>query len=255
MYQRMLQISSFVLLLVGSALAQIPDTFKNLQVLDKNISKAELVSTMRGYAGSLGVRCTFCHAGPDNLQGIDFSSDSLEHKKVAREMMKMVASINGTSLPAALNKPAAELTGTVNCMTCHRGSKEPIFIEDVLMRAHKAGGSDSAITAYRNLREVWYGRAKYDFGAPPLTNFSSTLFDTDTIGAMALQAMNVEFNPKSIDAVLMYAQMLLTLRDSSTALYYIDSALVMSPQHRGATSLKKAMTDNGFTKATAPAQK
>jgi hypothetical protein len=170
-------------------------------------------------------------------------------------MIKMVNDLNGKYLPAATHSGAEASVGAINCMTCHRGSKSPVFIEDVLMRAHKAGGSDSAISAYRNLREVWYGRAKYDFGAPPLTNFTATLFDTDTIGAMAMQAMNIELNPKSVDAMLVYSQMLLELRDSSTALFYIDSALVMSPQHRGATHLKKALTDNGFTKATPPAKK
>src|SRR5688500_13932467 len=46
---------------------QIPTEFKNLQVLPKDISRADLVQTMRQVATDLGVRCTHCHVGPDNL--------------------------------------------------------------------------------------------------------------------------------------------------------------------------------------------
>jgi hypothetical protein len=51
------------LLLVAAALAQVPDKFTNLQVFPKDISSKELISTMRGFCFSLGVRCEYCHAG------------------------------------------------------------------------------------------------------------------------------------------------------------------------------------------------
>jgi hypothetical protein len=38
------------------ALAQIPTKFTNLEVLPKDIPRAELIATMRGFAGALGVR-------------------------------------------------------------------------------------------------------------------------------------------------------------------------------------------------------
>src|SRR5262245_13307117 len=102
----------------GSAFAQIPATFSNLQVLPKDISRGELVSTMRTIAGALGARCTTCHVGPDNLEGMDFATDERATKQAARTMMKMVQSINAgfmSALPASTAKREA-----VTCMTCHR---------------------------------------------------------------------------------------------------------------------------------------
>ena len=88
---RSLFVVSFAVLIVlvpGAALlahAQIPQTFKNLKVLPKDISRPALVGQMREVAGALGVRCGFCHAGgnPQTLEGVDFASDSLETKYFA----------------------------------------------------------------------------------------------------------------------------------------------------------------------------
>ena len=46
---------------VPLASAQIPDHFTNLQVLPKDMSKADLQSTMRKFAFALNVRCPYCH--------------------------------------------------------------------------------------------------------------------------------------------------------------------------------------------------
>ena len=75
-----------ILLGAGSASAQIPEEFTNLEVLSEDISRGELVGMMRGFAGALGVRCNFCHVGedPSNLDNYDFASDEKESKVVAR---------------------------------------------------------------------------------------------------------------------------------------------------------------------------
>jgi hypothetical protein len=68
-----------------------PQAFTNLKVLPKEIPRAELVATMRGFAGALGVRCTHCHVGPDDLQGMDFATDEKPAKQVARTMLRALA--------------------------------------------------------------------------------------------------------------------------------------------------------------------
>ena len=79
-----------VILFVASTpvAAQIPDEFTNLKVLPKDISKREMVSIMRSFAGALGVRCKHCHVGedPNSLEGYDFASDDPEPKRVARPL-------------------------------------------------------------------------------------------------------------------------------------------------------------------------
>src|SRR5262245_48870567 len=116
------------ILVPGAALlvqAQIPSTFKNLKVLPKDISRPALVGQMRQIAGALGVRCGYCHAGgnPQTLEGVNFASDSLETKRVARVMMRMVREINSSLLP----KTGRDTTriARVNCFTCHHGARRP----------------------------------------------------------------------------------------------------------------------------------
>ena len=83
---------------VATVFAQIPDEFTNLKLLPKDISKGELIGTMRDWAVGLGVRCSHCHVGPDNLQGTDFASDKKKSKQTARRMLKMSRAINGDLL-------------------------------------------------------------------------------------------------------------------------------------------------------------
>jgi len=111
---------------------QIPETFTNLQILSKNMTRPALVGVMRSFAMELGVRCEHCHLGEGNdLSKFDFASDARPAKATARKMMKMLEGINGDYLkgigdPARLPK--------VTCYTCHRGLKTPLT-------APAAGGS------------------------------------------------------------------------------------------------------------------
>jgi hypothetical protein len=97
--------------------------FKNLKVLPKDTSRADLIANMKFFSQSLGVRCTYCHVGTEGqpLSTFDFASDSKDHKKIAREMMAMVATLNSKTLPAATGLPDAKVT----CFTCHRGVTKP----------------------------------------------------------------------------------------------------------------------------------
>jgi hypothetical protein len=97
--------------------------FKNLKVLPKNISRADLIANMKFFSQSLGVRCTYCHVGTEGqpLSTFDFPSDAKNYKKIARQMMAMVATLNSKTLPAATGLPDAKVT----CFTCHRGATKP----------------------------------------------------------------------------------------------------------------------------------
>lgn len=103
---------------------QIPDKFTNLQVLPKDISKDNLVDTMRLFSRSLGVRCDHCHELSEEHQ--DFASDKKEAKNAARTMMRMVHEINTNFMPKTEPLPGEKSADKVNCWTCHRGAKEPV---------------------------------------------------------------------------------------------------------------------------------
>lgn len=68
----------------------IPDTYTNLMVLPKDISKKQLMSVMKGFCISSGVRCSHCHAVPDDLSSGSFASDEKEAKVHARELMRAI---------------------------------------------------------------------------------------------------------------------------------------------------------------------
>ncbi|HEU4470888.1 MAG TPA: c-type cytochrome [Flavisolibacter sp.] len=100
--------------------------YRNLQVLPKNISKAQLDSVMRHFTSSLNVKCGFCHVRNDSTKAWDHASDGNKHKLIARDMMVMTNRINDEyfNYTGAVRDINTNLM--VTCYTCHNGSKEPV---------------------------------------------------------------------------------------------------------------------------------
>jgi hypothetical protein len=101
-----------------------PANMKNRKVLPANITHRELGQTMRSFALSLGVRCAYCHVGPENgpLSAFDFASDANPHKNVARGMIRMAMGIN-EELPKIADKDSK-----ISCYSCHRGAPKPALV-------------------------------------------------------------------------------------------------------------------------------
>jgi tetratricopeptide (TPR) repeat protein len=173
---------------------------KNLQVLPDDISPSELDSQMRRFKLALGVECSHCHVGTDDrkLTDFDFPSDAKEPKRVAREMLRMVAAINATvsSIDRGLGHQAVE----VACVTCHRGYFRPFMIKDVLAAtyAEHEENIDAVIARYRALRDENYGGFAFDFGEFPVSGLAFTLNSQgQPEDAIKLQKMNMEYHPDS----------------------------------------------------------
>lgn len=94
----------------------------NLKVLPKNISSKDLLATMHGFTGGLGVHCNFCHEEDSATHHLNFASDAKPEKKTARIMMRMTENINGKYLAML---PKHDEMEKVSCGTCHRGSSTP----------------------------------------------------------------------------------------------------------------------------------
>jgi hypothetical protein len=109
------------------------ETFKNLKVLPKDISKDALDSIMHEFSNSLDVHCTFCHARwkDTTKKGLDFASDEKDNKNTAREMFTMTSYVN-THFFNFDHSTKPDTIHLVICYTCHRGMKEPD--EEVLMK-------------------------------------------------------------------------------------------------------------------------
>ena len=97
----------------------------NLQVLPKDIAPEELVHIMRGYAGALGVECTFCHVAVPGQRRLDFASDAKDDKATARLMIRMTQTINQQYMAQVKDPDAKPDDLHVTCGTCHRGHSMP----------------------------------------------------------------------------------------------------------------------------------
>ena len=214
--------------------AQIPQTFKNLKVLPKDISRGALIAEMREIAGSLGVRCGHCHPGgnPETLQGVDFATDSLETKRVARAMMRMTRAINSTLLPAT-GRDTTRMA-RVRCITCHHGARRPETIADTLQRALDRGGASAVMTSYRALREQYHGRSVYDFGEPTLWWMAEQAGRKPATAdaAIPLLEANLEFFPKSVQTRATLGDRLLARGDTAAAIQRWQEALELEPGNR-----------------------
>lgn len=218
--------------------AQIPDKFKNLKVLPKDISKRELVDIMRSFSHGLGVRCSECHKstkeGSERLDDLDFASDDKKDKVTAREMMKMVGSINDQIAKMDVKNPPR-----VQCFTCHHGVKSPRTLGAVLAHAMDQGGADAAVARYRKLREDYYGSGAYDFSPGTLNEFAGNLAETkkDFDGAIRFLQLNLEFYPKDANTYVTLGRVQFAKGDKSAAIDSYQKALEIDPNNRWAKQM------------------
>jgi tetratricopeptide (TPR) repeat protein len=235
---RTLRVSATValaLICVASASAQIPDQFTNLQVFPKEISKGDLVRTMKSFTRALGVRCEHCHAtrpGADPASGelsdLDFASDAREAKLKAREMLKMVRAIN-TDYLAKLPGGASH---EVRCITCHHGLAEPETIDERVERLVTVEGIESAIADYRVLRAEYLTSGSYDFDEGPLNSLGEKLLrGGNPEAAQALLALNAEFHAESAWTQLLLGEALLAGGEREAAKAAFEKSLALEPDN------------------------
>jgi tetratricopeptide (TPR) repeat protein len=190
-----------------AAPAQIPDEFRNLKFFPEDISKEDLVQSMREFSFALGVRCTYCHvAKEDDPHSVgDFSSDDKIEKRKARAMMEMVRAINAKYLPELPEREDPSVD--VSCATCHGGITTPRRLEDHLENVRAKDGMDAALESYRSLREQYYGTDAYDFGPRSLTSFGEQLERAGrSTEALTVFELSREFFPESVEVLLNLAK-------------------------------------------------
>jgi hypothetical protein len=98
-----------------------PTEIKNLTVLPKETSPADVMKIMRQWNEALNVDCVFCHVGAVGkpLSTYDFASDNKKRKEVSRLMMRATADLDEKFKD--LGDPGTKVT----CATCHRRSRHP----------------------------------------------------------------------------------------------------------------------------------
>ncbi len=244
----------------------VPDTFKHLKVLPKNITKDQLLTTMRSFTGALGVRCDYCHAEkggtgaaeraappagnapgtagtsatpPGNGQPgarpfappqFDFASDKKDQKRIARSMLRMVAGINKSYLAkmAELDTPRVQ----VSCITCHHGVSEPRTLADVLGEEVAQKGVAAAVKDYAQLKARYYGSAAYDFREGSLDELAGRLTAANhPDDALAILDLADREFPQSGMVAFLQGEALLKKGDRPGAIAKLQHALELQPRN------------------------
>jgi outer membrane lipoprotein-sorting protein len=97
------------------------EVFKNVQVL-KGIPVGEFMDTMGFFSASLGSNCVHCHVD-ESLTHWDKFAEDVPRKRVARQMIQMVNTLNKTNFGGAR---------IVTCYSCHHGDVRPESVPSLL---------------------------------------------------------------------------------------------------------------------------
>jgi hypothetical protein len=206
---------------------------KNLKVLPADIPHDQLVSIMRNFSRSLGVHCDYCHVVKQGEKGpeLDFPADDKETKKTARLMLKMTSAVNADWISKVGTAPAK--TVSVRCMTCHRGLPEPVLTPDVLADSLAAGGPDSAVAAYKELRSKYYGTGSYDFGEDMLVSFAQDLAGKDKPdAALRMLELNLQYFPESGETYQVLGMVYAGMGKKDEAVAALEKAVQLEPDNR-----------------------
>ena len=223
--------------------AQPAEKPKNLKVLPADLTRDSVVKLMRFVVASgLGVTCSYCHGAPNvPFDSIDFASDERPTKRTAREMMRMVARINGELLPAIPNRGTPGIE--VQCITCHRGSPRPLMLEDTVGTVLARFGPDSAVAIYDRLKQRFTGRFAYDFSQRSLNTLAARLIEQNKLPeARRMLELNIREHPEAWDPVNTLAQVLESLGEKDLAIAQYRRVLELFPTYGPAKRRLEALT-------------
>lgn len=208
-----------------------PDSLVNVKIIPKSTPVLDVIGRMRNFTSYLGVRCTFCHVGEEGrpISEYDFASDEKRTKLVARQMMLMVEEIN-RRLDTIPNPTAQGLQ--VTCATCHHGLSIPMPLSTLMETLAGSAGADSAIRAYKALRQRYYGADAYNFGESTLNTAAFRLGRSSHYPeAFALLGLNEELFPGSSDMYVFRGNISLMQGDTVSAGNAYREAVKRNPQN------------------------
>jgi tetratricopeptide (TPR) repeat protein len=210
-----------------------PEKAENLKVLPKDTPAQKLRATMIGFTQALGVRCSHCHVGEEGkpLSEYNFASDENHEKDVAREMMRMLGSID-KHLDEIRNETDSTAVN-MRCYTCHRGRPKPRTLAEELNLAYQQDGLDSAMVAYAALKAEFYGSGAYSFGEESLAELGFQLLNKgDQDAAIAFLRLNVDEFPGSASAHATLARAYQMAGQKERAIEHCEKALAIDPEDR-----------------------
>lgn len=215
-----------------------PEKPENLQVLPKDWPGSRLRAPMMGFTRALGVRCSYCHKGEEGqpLSTYDFASDENPNKNRAREMLRMLGSIN-----EHLSKIEPSGVKRVNmwCHTCHRGRPRPMTLAEELEETYSTKGLDEALAHYAGLKENYYGKGAYDFESEGALNQLgyAVLGNNAVDGAIRVFQLNADKFPESANVWDSLAEACMKAGRIELAITYYRKSLERDPGNKNAVDM------------------
>jgi len=209
-----------------------PEKPENLQVLPEDWPGSRLRPGMTGFSRALGVRCSYCHVGDEgaSLSSYDFASDDNPNKERAREMLRMLGSINDHLKNI---EPSGDQPVNMWCHTCHRGRPRPMTLEEELGEKYRLEGLEPALAHYSELKERFFGAGAYNFGENALNAFGyQVLQNEDVEGAITVFSLNTEKFPDSPNVWDSLAEAYLAAGDSENARRYYSKSIELNPRNQ-----------------------
>ncbi len=221
-----------------------PEKPQNIQVLSKELTGARLGAPMRGFTRALGVRCSYCHVGEEGkgFSTYDFPSDENPNKNRAREMLRMLGSINEHLKNI---EPSGDKRVNMWCHTCHRGIARPISLSEQLGETYRAEGLEASLTQYSELKEKYYGKGAYQFGENVLNELGyEALKRENPEGAIKVFKLNSKEYPKSGNVWDSLAESYMKAGDNKKAKKYYRNSLKLSPNNQNAKDMLKKLEES-----------
>jgi len=223
----------------GGQRAGGPPPLTNLQILPKDSTREQVLTTMAAFTAALGVQCNYCHVQEGRGGRNDMAADDKPTKKAARGMMMLAREIN-TKLPEAVGK-SADATTRVGCATCHRGIPIPKRSTAIMTEAAASGGAASGSAKFKELREKFYPGQSYDFGETVMLTMSQRANTANKADdALAYLNANLEYHPKSVRTYSAIAQLKNAKGDKAGAIAAMEKAIELDPSN----AQLKAQLDN-----------
>ncbi len=218
-----------------------PEKPQNIQVMSKELTGMRLSFPMKGFTRALGVRCTHCHVGEEGkpFSTYDFASDENPNKNRAREMLRMLGSINEHLKNI---EPSDDKRVNMWCHTCHRGPARPISLGEQLGETYKAEGLEASLTQYSELKEKYYGKGAYQFSESNLNSLGyAALGNEDTKGAIKVFKLNSKEYPESGNVWDSLADGYMHAGDKKKAKKYYKKSLKLNPDNQNAKDMLKKL--------------
>lgn len=223
-----------------------PDKPENLQVLPKDWTGSRLSPVMRGFTRALGVRCTYCHVGEEgkSLSTYDFVSDSNPNKERAREMLRMLGSVNDHLKKI---KPSGDKRVNMWCHTCHRGRPRPVTLAEELGEKNRFKGPEAMVAHYKDLKTNFLQKGAYDFSERTLNDFGyELLVGKDTAAAIQTFMLNAEQFPESANVWDSLGEAYFGAGDMKNAEICYRKALTLDPKLESAKKMLDKILNKGM---------